>query len=84
MLKTTIYTTPTCVYCAMAIKFFQKNNIEYLEIDVSASQARAQEIVEKSGQMGVPVIVIEKDGAEEIIIGFDEKKVRRVFTKASD
>ena len=79
MPRVTIYTTPTCGYCVMAKKFFQENKIEYNEIDVAEDQAQAQEMVEKTGQMGVPVIVIENDGAEEIIIGFDEKRVRKLL-----
>lgn len=71
----TIYTTPTCVYCKMAKDFFRKNNIKYKEIDVSRSDKAAEEMVEKSGQMGVPVITVEK----EVIIGFDEKRLRKAL-----
>lgn len=70
-----IYTTPTCQYCKMAKEFFQAKGVEYTEFDVSADEAKRSEMVEKSGQMGVPVIDIEND----IIIGFDEPKLRELL-----
>lgn len=76
MSKVTIYTTPTCQYCRMAKAFFQENNIEYNEIDVSSNQTAAQEMISKSGQMGVPVIVVSKDGQEEVIVGFDQARLK--------
>ncbi len=68
----TIYSTPTCPYCIMAKNYFKKHNIAYDEKDVAADQMAAQEMIKKSGQMGVPVI--EVDG--KIIIGFDEEKLK--------
>ena len=70
--KVTIYTTPTCVYCRMAKQFFNENSVKFEEIDVSEDQAAAQYMVEKSGQMGVPVIEI--DG--KMIVGFDKPKIK--------
>jgi len=70
-----IYTTPTCQYCKMAKEFFQAKGVEYTELDVAADEAKRSEMVEKSGQMGVPVIDIEND----IIIGFDEPKLRELL-----
>ena len=67
----TIYTTPTCAYCKTAKEFFQANNIDYAEVDVAADRAEAQKMVEKSGQMGVPVLDI--DG--KIVVGFDKEKI---------
>lgn len=69
MPKVTIYTTPTCVYCKMAKKFFKENSVQYEEKDVSADHASADEMIQKSGQMGVPVIDI--DG--QIIVGFNKE-----------
>lgn len=63
----TIYTTPTCVYCKMAKEFFKKNNIQYTEKDVATDEKAREEMVEKSHQLGVPVIDIDGD----IIVGFD-------------
>ena len=67
-----IYSTPTCPFCIMAKNFFKKHNVSYAEKDVSSDQEAAQEMIKKSGQMGVPVIEIDK----EIIIGFDEIKLK--------
>lgn len=71
MAKITVYSTPTCPYCHQAKDFLKENNVEFEDIDVSTDQAKAQEMIDKSGQMGVPVIDI--DG--EILIGFDKKKL---------
>jgi glutaredoxin-like YruB-family protein len=71
----TIYSTPTCAYCKAAKQFFTEKNIAYTEIDVAAKPDEAQKMIEKSGQMGVPVIIVEKDGKEEIIVGFDKPKL---------
>lgn len=65
----TIYTTPTCVYCRMAKEYFKTNNVEYTELNVATDEAARNAMVEKSGQMGVPVI--EVDG--NIVIGFDQE-----------
>ena len=70
-----MYTTPTCQYCKMAKEFFQAKGVEYTEFDVAADEAKRAEMVEKSGQMGVPVIDIEND----IIVGFDEPKLRELL-----
>ena len=71
----TIYTTPTCVYCKMAKEFLKQNNVEYTEKDVAEDDAARQEAIQKSGQMGVPVI--EVDG--NIMVGFDKSKLSELF-----
>lgn len=76
MKKVLIYTTPTCGFCKMTKAFFKDNNVKYQEADVSQDQEKAQEMIEKSGQMGVPVtIVTDEQGKEEMIIGFDRDKL---------
>ena len=76
MAKVTIYSTPTCSFCTLAKDYFNANNVEYTEIDVAADPAKAEEMVKKSGQMGVPVIIVAKeDGTEEIIVGFEKDKL---------
>ncbi|MFH1391269.1 MAG: glutaredoxin domain-containing protein [Candidatus Diapherotrites archaeon] len=75
MSEVTIYTTPTCVYCNLAKEFFKENKIEYKQVDVSTDSQKAQEMFEKSGQMGVPVIEI--DG--KIIIGFDKESIKEAL-----
>lgn len=68
MPKVIIYTTPTCVYCKMAKKFLKEHNVAYGEKDLTIDEKARDELVKKSGQLGVPVIDI--DG--KIIVGFDE------------
>ena len=75
MKKVTIYTTPTCVYCKKAKDFFNENSIEYTEIDVAKDVAAAEEMVKKSDQMGVPVIIVAEGEHEHVIIGFNESKL---------
>jgi len=70
-----IYTTQTCGYCKMAKEFFQKNNIQYSEYDVGADLARREEMIAKSGQLGVPVILV----GDEIVIGFNKPKLMELL-----
>jgi|TARA_B100002003_G_C13895625_1_gene436566 glutaredoxin-like YruB-family protein len=77
MAKVKIYSTPTCSYCNAAKSFFKEENIEYKEVDVSKDQEAAKEMVEKSGQMGVPVIII----GNETLVGFDREKVEELIKK---
>ncbi|MDO8574506.1 MAG: glutaredoxin family protein [bacterium] len=75
MANVIIYSTPTCVYCKMAKAFFKENNISYTEKDVAADEASRNEMVEKSGQLGVPVIDI--DG--NTVVGFDKSKLSELL-----
>lgn len=75
MAHVTIYSTQTCGYCKLAKEFFHKHNIAYTEYDAGTDRQKAREMIEKSGQMGVPVIIIEKDGQEELIVGFDQPRL---------
>jgi len=59
MAKVTIYTTPTCAYCRAAKEYFKTHNIAYVEKDVTQDLAAQQEMIQKSGQLGVPVIDVE-------------------------
>lgn len=70
-----IYTTKTCGYCKLAKEFLIKNKIIYTEMDVTNDQSAAQEMMDKSGQMGVPVLLI--DG--QVIIGFDKEKIKKAL-----
>ena len=70
-MKISIYSTPTCPYCKLAKAFLTEHKIAFTDIDVAADSEKAQEMIKKSGQMGVPVIDI--DG--KIIVGFDQKKL---------
>ena len=70
--KVIIYTAPTCPYCRMTKQFLDDNNIGYEDVDVSSDPASADEMVKKSGHMGVPVLDIEG----EIVIGFDKDRIK--------
>jgi glutaredoxin-like YruB-family protein len=71
MKKVKIYTTPACPFCVMAKEYLKEKGIEFEEIDVSKNEKAAKEMIEKSGQMGVPVIEID----EQIVVGFDKEKI---------
>lgn len=66
-----VYTTPSCPWCNAVKRYLEERGIPYTEIDVSQDQAAAMEMIQKSGQMGVPVVEI--DG--EIVIGFDKERL---------
>jgi glutaredoxin-like YruB-family protein len=71
----TIYSTPVCHFCQAAKAYFKDNNIEYTEFDVASDQDKRQEMIEMTGQMGVPVIRI----ADDVVIGFDEGKIKELL-----
>lgn len=73
--KVTIYSTPTCHFCHMAKDFFKENNIEYTDYDVSTDMAKREEMIEKSGQMGVPVIYV----GDDMVMGFDKPELMRLL-----
>ncbi len=70
-----IYSTPTCHFCQAAKSFFSENNIAYNDYNVAEDAEKRNEMLEKSGQMGVPVIFI----GDDMIIGFDEGRVRELL-----
>jgi glutaredoxin-like YruB-family protein len=73
--KITIYSTPTCHYCNLAKDFFKAKGLKYEEINVATDLAKRKEMVEKSGQMGVPVI----DIGGELVVGFNEETVSEIL-----
>ena len=75
MKNVTIYSTPTCHFCHMAKYFFKSNNVAYTEYDVMADIKKRKEMVDKSGQMGVPVILIDN----ELIVGFDKPRISKAL-----
>jgi glutaredoxin-like YruB-family protein len=74
-----IYSTPTCHFCQMAKDFLKENNIAYTEFNVAQDLEKRQEMIQRSGQMGVPVIVVgdpsNSSGQVETIVGFDQEKL---------
>lgn len=75
MKNVTIYSTPACHFCHMAKEFFKANNVAYTEYDVAADMEKRKEMVDKSGQMGVPVIQIEND----LIVGFNKPVISNLL-----
>lgn len=73
--KVKVYSTPTCPYCKAAKEYLKEHKITYEDIDVSKDQAAANEMIEKSGQMGVPVIEI----GNTIIVGFDREAIKKAL-----
>ncbi|PJE75514.1 NrdH-redoxin [Candidatus Uhrbacteria bacterium CG10_big_fil_rev_8_21_14_0_10_48_11] len=75
MANVTIYTTPTCGYCKAAKAFFQEHGVTYTEKDVTVDEAARDEMIQKSGQLGVPVIFVN----DEIVIGFNQPKLSQLL-----
>jgi len=73
--KIRVFSTPSCPYCYTLKEFLKQNNFEFEDIDVSRDEKALKEMVEKSGQMGVPVVEI--DG--EIVVGFDKEKISQLL-----
>lgn len=73
--KVKVYSTSTCPYCVRVKQFLKENAVNFQDIDVSRDQDAAQEMIKRSGQMGVPVIDI--DG--ELIVGFDKEKIKKIL-----
>jgi glutaredoxin-like YruB-family protein len=75
MKQVKIYTTPTCVYCQMAKEFLRNNNVQYEEYNVADNLKARQEMIDRSHQLGVPVIDIEG----EIFVGFDRSALAKAL-----
>jgi glutaredoxin 3 len=69
--KVTIYSTPTCHFCQMAKEFFAEKGVEYTAYDVAADADKRTEMINLTGQLGVPVIQI----GDDIMVGFDREKI---------
>ncbi len=73
--KVKVYSTPACPFCIRAKQFLKENTVSFEDIDVSMNHEAAQEMIKRSGQMGVPVIDIEG----ELIVGFDKEKIKKAL-----
>lgn len=71
MAEVKVYSTSTCPYCVRLKEYLEHKNIDFQDIDVSSNRAAIQEMVRLTGQMGVPVVVI--DGT--VVVGFDKEKI---------
>ncbi|MFA7309615.1 MAG: glutaredoxin family protein [Candidatus Paceibacterota bacterium] len=70
-----IYSTPTCHFCHAAKDFFTENGVAFTDYNVGSDLEKRKEMIEKSGQMGVPVITI----GDQFVVGFDEPKLRELL-----
>ena len=70
-----IYTTPSCAYCHMAKEYFKSKGLDYKEYDVMRDFQKRQEMIQETGQMGVPVIKING----QIVIGFNKSKINELI-----
>lgn len=73
--KVIIFTTPTCSFCTAAKRYFTEKKVRFTEIDVSKDHKAAQDMVRRTGQMGVPVILINN----KPIVGFDRNKINSML-----
>jgi glutaredoxin-like YruB-family protein len=70
-----VYSTPTCPWCIRVKQFLKENNVPFTDLDVSSNSEKAEEMTQKSGQMGVPVLDIEGT----IIVGFEKEKIKETL-----
>ncbi len=75
--KVEIYSTPSCHFCHMAKEYFKENNVAFTDYNVALDTTKRQEMLEKSGQLGVPVIVIND---QDLVIGFDRKTLAKLLS----
>ena len=75
-MKIKVYSTPTCPYCVEAKNYFKDKKVPFEDIDVSQDHDAAEEMVKISGQMGVPVILID----EKVIIGFEKPTIEKLLS----
>jgi len=71
----TVYSTPTCAFCHMAKEYFTQNNVAFTDHNVATDLEKRQEMLELTGQMGVPVIKI----GDDIVIGFDQGHIAELL-----
>ena len=75
--KVVIYSTPTCPYCKRAKDYLSQKGISYTDINVAVDREKAKEMIQKSGQMAVPVIIVD----DEIMVGFNQAKLDELLAK---
>jgi glutaredoxin-like YruB-family protein len=73
--KVVVFSTPTCSFCNQAKRYFKEKNIRFVDVDVSKDQSGARDMMRRTGQMGVPVILINN----KAIVGFDKPKINQIL-----
>jgi len=79
-MNVTVYTTPTCPYCHRVKDFLNQRGVGFTEYDVSVDRAAADEMIGKSGQMGVPVIIVD----DQVVVGFDRARLEQLLANSGD
>ncbi|MCU0679205.1 MAG: glutathione S-transferase N-terminal domain-containing protein [Planctomycetes bacterium] len=75
MTKVTVYSTITCQYCILAKRYLEQKGIDFEEVDITFDPAKTAELAERTGQNRTPVFIINKDGQEQAVAGFDKSKL---------
>ena len=75
--QVTVYSTPTCPFCKRAKEYLKQKEISYTDINVAVDKEKAKEMIKKSGQMGVPVIMVD----DEIVVGFNQTLLDKLLSK---
>ena len=75
MKEITIYSTTTCHFCNLAKEFFKAHNLAYTEYNVGENAEKRAEMVEMTGQLGVPVIRI----GDQVAVGFQEDVIKKML-----
>lgn len=78
MSSITVYTTPSCPYCTQLKNWLEEEGIEYEDYNVAENKQKAKEMMQKTGQRGVPQTIIEKEEEEEAVIGFQPEKIKKL------
>ena len=74
-----VFNSPTCHYCHALMDYLDSKNIDYVSIDLTREPDKAQEMMQKSGQTGVPVTVIKIGEQENVVVGFDKENIDRIL-----
>lgn len=82
-MKITLYKTSSCPYCHMETEWLKEKGVTFEEVYVDQDPAKAEEIAQKSGQLGVPVTQIEEEGQTHFVLGFDQAKLSELLKLAS-
>ena len=75
MTKVRVFSAPVCPYCVALKQFLKEHDVEFEEVDVSQDRNALEEMIRKSGQMGVPVVEINN----QIVVGFDREKISKLL-----
>jgi glutaredoxin 3 len=76
MKKITVFSTTTCAYCPMVKEWLKKKDLNFEEVVLDVDPTRQEEMIQKSGQMAVPVTIVEQeDGMEQVIVGFNPSQL---------